>query len=124
MGAVLVMAIVQCSPTYSIEELNDHTEAANYYFATMQNFLSGFIQTLIIMLLFHEKKKLLFAYFSIIYILFFGGTLKRLFGMKFMITEPLYTLKLVSLSITGFMVSFSIIFKIIEVMVQENMNLA
>jgi hypothetical protein len=103
--------------------LNDHLEAANYFFATMQVILAGFVKTLIIILLFHDKKKLLFGFFVIMYFLFFGGTLKRLFGMQFLITELGYSLRLIFFSITGFIISFGITFKVIEVMVQENMNL-
>jgi hypothetical protein len=117
MGAMLVLGLLQCSTNYSMEDLNDHEEAANYYFATMQVILAGFVKTLIIILLFHDKKKLLFGFFSIMYLLFFGGTLKRLFGMEFLITELGYTLKLIVYSFTGFMVSYSVTFKVIEVMV-------
>jgi hypothetical protein len=83
MGAMLVLGLLQCSTNYSIEELDDHKDAADYFFATMQVLMAGFVKTLIIILLFHDKKKLLIVFFSIMYLLFFGGTLKRLFGMQF-----------------------------------------
>jgi hypothetical protein len=109
----------------SIAELETYEEKHNLYFSSMQIFVATIINWMIILFLFFpQKKNILKIFFPVDYLLTLVGMLKRIHGSKFLKDNLLYTINAIWISTVTFLLIGWTLFRIIDVIVQENYNLA